>query len=83
MAAPEKPGGSDTHQQLYSLAREGYLAGGGFFSSIMSGFLLGLGLDWWLGTEPWFVVGGIVAGSISGFYMMHGWAVQEERRRGR
>ncbi len=80
---PGSAGSGETHRQLYALAREGYLAGGGFFSSIMSGFLIGFVLDWWLGTRPWFIVAGIVLGSISGFLMMHSWAVQEEQRRER
>lgn len=42
----------------------------GFFGSIMSGFLLGLLLDWWLDTEPLFVICGIVAGSGTGFWKM-------------
>ncbi len=42
----------------------------GFFSSILSGMLLGLAGDWWLGTEPLLVVVGIIAGSMSGFWKM-------------
>jgi len=42
----------------------------GFLSSILAGLLLGLLLDWWLDTSPWFVVIGIVAGSVSGFIKM-------------
>ena len=38
----------------------------GFLSSILAGLLL----DWWLDTSPWFVVIGIVAGSVSGFIKM-------------
>jgi hypothetical protein len=38
-----------------------------FFSSVVAGLLLGLGIDWLAGTSPWFTVAGIVAGFVSGF----------------
>jgi len=41
-----------------------------FFATIMSGFLLGALLDWWLDTKPVFIVLGIIAGSIIGFWRM-------------
>ena len=31
-----------------------------FISSVIAGLLIGIGLDWWLGTQPIFVVIGIV-----------------------
>ena len=43
---------------------------GGFFSSILSGLLLGLGADYLFGTEPWLVVVGVVAGFAIGFWRM-------------
>ncbi len=73
----------NVHQQMTAFAREGWIAGGGFFASIMSGFLIGFALDWWLGTRPLFIICGIVAGAISGFYGMHAWAQEQERRHGR
>jgi len=36
----------------------------------MSGFALGALADWWLGTKPLFIVIGIIAGSIIGFWRM-------------
>jgi len=45
-------------------------AAAGFFASILSGMLIGLGLDAWLGTGPLLVVLGIVAGSATGFWKM-------------
>lgn len=54
-------------RQVGAAVNDGWLAGGSFFSSILAGTLLGLGLDWWLNTTPWFVVGGIVLGAYSGF----------------
>lgn len=41
-----------------------------FLSSVIAGLLLGLGLDWWLGTRPWFVIFGIVLGFVSGFFKL-------------
>ncbi len=44
-----------------------------FFSTIMSGFLLGALLDFSLGTRPTFIVLGIIAGSVIGFWRM--WSI--------
>ncbi len=41
-----------------------------FFASIMSGFLLGALADWAFGTKPAFIVVGIIAGSVIGFWRM-------------
>ncbi|NQV06941.1 AtpZ/AtpI family protein [bacterium] len=43
---------------------------GGFFASILSGTLLGLGGDHIFGTDPVLVVLGIIAGSVIGFWRM-------------
>lgn len=48
----------------------GFAKGGDFLSSIIAGMLLGLGADYLLGTRPVFVVLGIVAGSVTGFYKL-------------
>ncbi len=45
-------------------------AAGGFFSSILSGLLIGLAADFFLGTEPWLVIVGVVAGFVIGFWRM-------------
>ena len=57
-----------------------------FISSVIAGLLLGLGLDWWLNTQPIFVVIGIVIGFVAGFSKL--WTASavlerqaEERRR--
>lgn len=65
----------------------GFSSGVDLISSIVAGLLLGFGLDWWLGTRPVFIVVGIVAGSVSGFYKLwqHSAVLEEqakERRRG-
>jgi F0F1-type ATP synthase assembly protein I len=47
-----------------------FIAGGDFFGAIMAGFLLGLGGDHVFGTSPVLVVSGIIAGSVTGFFVM-------------
>lgn len=54
-------------KQVGAAVSEGWMEGGSFFGSIISGTLLGLGLDWWLGTSPWLVIAGILLGSYSAF----------------
>ena len=46
---------------------EGWSQAGSFLGSILSGMLLGLLADQWLGTEPWLVVIGSLVGIYSGF----------------
>ena len=59
---------------------EGWVAGGAFFGSILSGALLGYLADLWLGTDPWFVVIGILLGSYSGFVRM--WHLSKQMLKG-
>ena len=47
-----------------------WASAGGFFSSILSGLLIGLVADFFLGTEPWLVIVGIIAGFVIGFWRM-------------
>lgn len=54
-------------RQVGAAVSEGWLEGGSFLGSILAGMLLGLGIDWWLGTSPWLVVTGVVLGAYSGF----------------
>lgn len=44
---------------------------GDLFASILAGLLLGLVLDGLLGTDPWLVVVGVVAGFGVGFWRMY------------
>ena len=65
----------------------GFSSGMDLISSVLAGLMLGLGLDWWLGTRPLFIVIGVIAGSVSGFYKLwqHSAVLEkqaEERRRG-
>lgn len=52
--------------------------GGSFASSILAGAALGYLADLWLGTDPWLVVIGIVAGSYSGFMRLWHYSKQME-----
>lgn len=55
------------NQQIASAVSEGWVHGGSFLGSILSGTLLGYLADLWLGTDPWLVICGIVLGSYAGF----------------
>ncbi len=77
-SGPTPPGSA--HQRAGAAVQGGWGEAGGFFGSVMAGFLLGLGADWLLGTDPLFVVAGIVSGSVAGFYRMLAWAKHEEER---
>ena len=60
---------------------------GDFFGAILAGLLLGLLADWLLGTQPWLVVIGVIAGFGVGFWRMIGWSerimTELDLRRGR
>lgn len=56
-----------TTTQVGRAVNDGWMEGGSFVSSILAGMLLGYLADLWLGTDPWLVVIGILAGSYSGF----------------
>ncbi len=58
------------HQQIGRALDEGWSQAGAFFGSIVSGMLLGLLADRWLGTEPWLVTIGSLLGIYSGFVNM-------------
>lgn len=62
----------------------GFSTGVDLISSVVAGLLLGLALDWWLGTNPAFTIVGIIAGFGSGFFKL--WqlsAVLEEQAKER
>ena len=59
-----------TTRQVASAVNDGWMEGGSFLTSILAGALIGYLSDQWLGTEPWLVTVGIVAGAYSGFMRM-------------
>ena len=63
---------SKANETATSAVSDGWVSGGSLFSSVIAGTLIGLALDAWLNTDPWFVVSGAILGSVSGFYQM--WA---------
>ena len=57
---------NSTHDQVHEAVSVGWVEGGAFFGSILSGTLLGYFADRWLGTDPWLVISGILLGTYSG-----------------
>ena len=55
------------NQSVGRAVSEGWGRSGAFAGSIISGTLLGLLADNWLGTDPWLVVIGSLAGIYAGF----------------
>ena len=45
-----------------------YAAGIALFASVATFCVIGYFLDRWLGTAPWFLIGGIVLGSAAGLF---------------
>jgi F0F1-type ATP synthase assembly protein I len=64
---PEK---ETPHRVVTGAISDGWVQGSSFLGSILTGWLLGWLLDRWLDTEPWFIVIGIIAGFVNGFYRM-------------
>ncbi len=54
-------------EQVAAAMGDGWIQGGSFLGSILSGTLLGYLADMWLGTDPWLVVTGVLLGSYAGF----------------
>ena len=60
----------NSHTRVTTGLNEGWIQSGSLIGSVMAGLLLGYLADRWLGTDPWFVVIGILLGSYSGFMKM-------------
>ena len=65
-----------TTTQIGRAVNDGWMEGASFVSSILAGALLGYLADLWLGTDPWLVVVGILAGTYSGF--VRAWRYSEK-----
>jgi F0F1-type ATP synthase assembly protein I len=70
---------SSVHDEIRRSVKPG-VESGAFFGSLMSGFLLGMLGDWWLGTRPLLVAAGIIAGSATGFWAMWQHAKRQDDR---
>ena len=57
---------NSAQKQVNEAISVGWVEGGSFFGSILSGPLLGYFADQWLGTDPWLVISGILLGTYSG-----------------
>lgn len=66
------------HQHVGRAIHEGWGRSGAFAGSILSGALLGLLADRWLGTEPWLAVIGSLLGIYSGFMNVWRWSKEME-----
>lgn len=51
-----------------------------FASASAVGCMLGFGLDWWLGTSPWGLIGGLFIGCAAGTKMMFAAMARDEKR---
>ena len=58
----------DSEQDQNRKSGYAYAAGITLFATVAAFCGLGWLLDKWLGTTPWFLVGGIVVGSAAGFF---------------
>jgi F0F1-type ATP synthase assembly protein I len=71
---PEKESGNALERSLRSfqeyLKRAGPIAAASYalIGAIILLGLIGYGIDRWLGTFPWFLLGGLLLGIIVGFY---------------
>ena len=73
------PGGDDKDgfkawKQLYLLATAGLQV----VVSVLIGFGMGLALDRWLGTAPWFMLLFIIFGVAAGFLNVYRLAIRDE-----
>jgi F0F1-type ATP synthase assembly protein I len=57
------------------VASEGTSASLDFFSSVIAGLILGLGVDWLAGSNPVATIIGVVVGFAAGFYKL--WKASE------
>jgi ATP synthase protein I len=50
-----------------------------FVFTIVAGALLGWGFDWWRGTKPWGVLGGLMVGFVAAFVVIVRQSAREDR----
>jgi ATP synthase protein I len=59
---------SEPQEELNRKSGLAYAAAFSLFAAVVAGLILGWLLDRWLGTRPWFLVGGLVLGAAAGLY---------------
>lgn len=59
---------ADDQQETARKSGIAYGAAITLFTSVAAFLAIGWLIDRWLGTQPWFLVGGIVLGAAAGFY---------------
>ena len=59
---------SESPEELNRKSGLAYGAAFSLFAAVVAGLILGWLLDRWLGTRPWFLVGGLVLGAAAGLY---------------
>lgn len=62
------------------LVEDGWGVASSFVGSIIAGLLIGLGLDYWLGTGPWLTIGLSLLGVYSGYMRLYRFAEREGAR---
>lgn len=62
-------------QAAARVAGQGTSASVDFFSSVVAGLLLGLGVDWLAGSNPVATIVGVVLGFVAGFFKL--WKASE------
>ena len=60
---PEQPDENESRKSGYA-----YAAGITLFASVVSFCALGWLIDRWFGTQPWFLIGGLILGSAAGLF---------------
>ena len=60
---PEQPDENENRKSGYA-----YAASITLFASVVSFCALGWLIDRWFGTQPWFLIGGIILGSAAGLF---------------
>lgn len=60
---PEQPDENENRKSGYA-----YAAGITLFAAVVSFCALGWLIDRWFGTQPWFLIGGIILGSAAGLF---------------
>lgn len=70
-SSQESGGQCDKPDPIMESKREGLQAGAELVGAIGGGALIGYGLDKWLDTAPWFMLGGLLLGFVTALYNIY------------